>query len=249
MSMSCAWFEDWFDTEYYHKLYRHRDEEEAERFITRLLELLKPETGSKVLDLACGRGRHSIYLNSLGLNVTGIDLSVKNIRYAKTFDNESLHFYVKDMRSSFGEEEFNIVFNLFTSFGYFEKEEDDVQVIRNISKALIPGGTVVIDFLNAEKIKKQDFKPEHTEEDNLHFHTHKFIQNNFIVKEIKIEDGNCEYAYSEKVKLIDKAWFEKHLPENKLKIQRVFGDYELGNFSSDSERLIIIATKNVKQAS
>ena len=111
------WFESWFDSPYYHVLYKNRDFSEAELFIDKLIQLIEPTKASRVLDLACGKGRHSIYLNKKGFDVTGIDLSEKSIACAKTAENETLHFYMHDMRKLFRTNYFDVVLNLFTSFG------------------------------------------------------------------------------------------------------------------------------------
>ena len=67
-----AWFETWFDTPYYHILYKDRDFAEAENFISLLIKYLKLPENSKIIDLACGKGRHSIFLNQLGLSLIHI---------------------------------------------------------------------------------------------------------------------------------------------------------------------------------
>ena len=108
------WFEDWFDSPYYHLLYKNRDYSEAESFIDNLISFLKPEEGSRFLDLGCGKGRHSIYLNKKGFDVTGIDLSENSIAAAKEFENEQQNFYVHDMRKLFRTNYFDCVVNLFT---------------------------------------------------------------------------------------------------------------------------------------
>ena len=96
-----AWYKEWFNSPYYHKLYFERDEKEAEAFIRKLVEHLQPAACSRMLDIACGRGRHSRTLSSMGFEVTGIDLSVSSIEYAKKFENEKLEFFVHDMRLPF----------------------------------------------------------------------------------------------------------------------------------------------------
>ncbi len=68
-----SWYKDWFNSDYYHLLYQHRDEDEATRFITKLIEYLKPAAGSTMLDVACGKGRHSKALAEMGYDVTGMD--------------------------------------------------------------------------------------------------------------------------------------------------------------------------------
>ncbi len=132
-----AWFETWFDTPYYHILYKDRDFAEAENFITLLINHLKIQKGSKIIDLACGKGRHSVFLNQMGYEVLGLDLSQQSIDHNKKFENPDLKFEVHDMREEiYGQlssQKVDGVFNLFTSFGYFEDEKDDQKVFQSIS--------------------------------------------------------------------------------------------------------------------
>ncbi len=112
-----CWFENWFDSPYYHVLYKHRDFSEAELFIDKLIKYFNPNSNSRFLDLGCGKGRHSIYLNKKGYNAVGIDLSEENIAGASQFENENLKFCVEDMRNMDRTNQFDYVLNLFTSFG------------------------------------------------------------------------------------------------------------------------------------
>jgi len=146
-----TWYASWFDTPFYHILYKDRDYTEAESFMSNLTNYLNvPEHGS-ILDLACGKGRHAIYLNKIGYNVTGVDLSENSITHAKQFENDTLHFDVHNMCKPY-HKEFDAVFNLFTSFGYFDKEEDNLNTIKAIKANLNESGFGVIDFLNSEYI-------------------------------------------------------------------------------------------------
>ena len=95
------WFDQWFDTPYYHQLYFQRDDQEAAAFINRLIEHLQPSTKSCMLDVACGKGRHSLHLSEKGFDVTGIDLSVHSIAEANLSAHEGLQFFVHDMRQPF----------------------------------------------------------------------------------------------------------------------------------------------------
>lgn len=103
------WFGEWFDSPYYHILYKHRDFEEARNFIRKVCNYLVFNENDRILDLACGKGRHAIYLNQAGFNVVGVDLSVKNIEYARRYENERLRFYVHDMREVFRQCNFDYV--------------------------------------------------------------------------------------------------------------------------------------------
>src|ERR1700720_4098584 len=100
MNNSSDWFREWFDSPYYHQLYFERDEKEASAFINRLLSALHPPPDSRILDLACGRGRHSLIFAGKGVDVTGIALSARSIAYARQFEKDNLHFYQHDMRQT-----------------------------------------------------------------------------------------------------------------------------------------------------
>jgi SAM-dependent methyltransferase len=111
-----------------------------------LVKQLGLEPQAQILDVACGKGRHAIYLNKLGFNVTGIDLSDNSIAHSKQFENPSLHFYVHDMRRLFRTNSFDLLLNLFTSFGYFERQHHNAMAINAWAAALKSGGKLVIDF-------------------------------------------------------------------------------------------------------
>ena len=145
------WFETWFDTSYYHMLYKNRNDEEAHFFMKNLINYLAIKANSKVLDLACGKGRHAVFLNQQKLDVVGVDLSGESIAHAKQFENDSLHFDVHDMRAIYKENTFDYVFNLFTSFGYFKDDNENQKAVSSMEKMLNEKGVLVIDFLNATK--------------------------------------------------------------------------------------------------
>src|SRR5690606_3293150 len=145
------WFASWFDTPYYHILYKDRDYEEAQLFMDNITGYLNLPEDAKILDLACGRGRHSIYLNKLGYDVTGADLSENSIKEASKHTNDKLHFVVHDMRDTCNEK-YDAIFNLFTSFGYFESDDDNLTTLKAIHNSLTEYGFAVIDFMNVHKI-------------------------------------------------------------------------------------------------
>jgi len=150
-SNSNDWFESWFDTEYYHILYKERNDEEAQLLMDNLTQYLNLPEEARILDLACGKGRHAIYLNSLGYDVTGIDLSENSITEASAYANEKLHFKVHDMRETC-DEKYDAIFNLFTSFGYFDEDDDNLKTLKAIHNSLTETGFAVIDFMNADYV-------------------------------------------------------------------------------------------------
>lgn len=239
-----GWFENWFDSPYYHILYKHRDFCEAELFIDNLIDHLKPEKHSKFLDLGCGRGRHSIYLNKKGYEVIGSDLSLSNIKFASQFENENLRFCVEDMRKIKGEDQFDYVLNLFTSFGYFENEVDNYETIKCVSKVLKPKGIFVLDFMNVEKVIANLVVHEIKIIDDIEFNITRRIENNFIVKHITFSDQGKEFNFQERVKAITLNDFKNYFDVNKLKILHLFSNYNLEKFDlNTSNRLIIIGQK------
>lgn len=241
---SAEWFKDWFNSPYYHLLYNNRNDAEAGFFIDNLCSHLKLDKNARVWDLACGKGRHAIALNKKGMNVIGTDLSRNSIKEASQFSNATLDFYVHDMRDPFRINYFDAVFNLFTSFGYFENFNDNYTVFKNIAKALKPNGYFVLDFFNSEKVMA-GLKPTYTEQrGDITFKIEKKIINKAISKRIEFKDKNKDYYFEESVSLFMKNDFEDFAQKAGLKIEKVFGSYKLDNFDvHSSERLIVLFKK------
>lgn len=239
-SKSENWFASWFDTPYYHTLYKDRDEKEAQLFMDTIVHYLNLPDQAKILDLACGRGRHAIYLNQLGYDVTGADLSENNISFAKASENQTLHFQVHDMRVPF-EEKFDAVFNLFTSFGYFENEADNSITLKAMKDSLTEYGFAVIDFMNVPYVLA-NLVPEETKTiDNIDFHIKRYLEEGYIVKEINFEDQGEHFHFTEKVRALTLQDFEKMMEDSGLYLLDIFGDYKLRKFhKTESERLLMI---------
>ncbi len=234
------WFASWFDSPYYHILYKDRNDQEAGVFMTHLATFLKLPPNSEILDLACGKGRHSRFLNNLGYQVTGVDLSPKSIAFAKQFENESLKFEEHDMSLPYPKK-FDAVFNLFTSFGYFEKEEDNLKTIQAIKMELKDDGYGVIDFLNA-KFVEQNLVPFETKiVDGITFSIKRKIENGFILKNIRFTHNNQDYNFTERVKAISLSEFKEYFIASGVNLVHCFGDYNLNEFNEEtSNRLILL---------
>lgn len=235
-----TWYASWFDTPFYHILYKDRDYSEAQDFMTTLTEYLNMPENGKILDLACGKGRHSVFLNKLGYNVTGADLSNNSIAHAKQFKNESLQFKVHDMCLPFGEE-FDAVFNLFTSFGYFENDADNLATIKSIKANLNEFGFGVIDFLNAEYVIDQLVPEDVKTVDGIDFHQKRQVKDGWIIKDITFTYEGEDFAFQERVKGLKLSDFEALFEQAGVYLLDVFGDYKLSKFKAkESERLIMI---------
>ena len=234
---------NWFDTPYYKLLYRNRNEDEARLFIDNILKKINIEPNSKILDLACGTGRHSIYLSKKGFDVVGIDKSKKNIITAKENENKKLIFFQQEMTEDINMR-FNAIFNFFTSFGYVDHKYN-YDTIENISKNLKKGGLFIIDFLNQKIVRKNIVEYEEKNIENINFNIHRYIENNYIIKEISFKHNKTKYNFKERVMLLDLKDFENYFNKNDLKIIDIYGNYKLSSFDiNKSPRLILISKKN-----
>ena len=234
------WYTSWFDTPYYHILYKERNYREAQVFMDNITHYLNLPENAKVLDLACGKGRHSIYLNQLGFDVLGADLSANSIAEASKNTNETLHFKVHDMREPF-EEKYDAIFNLFTSFGYFESDEDNLTTLKAIKDSLSEYGFAVIDFMNVANVL-ETLVPEETKTvDEIEFQIKRYLKDGHIYKEIDFEDKGQKFHFTEKVKALTLQDFEQLMEEAGIYLLDIFGDYKLKKFhKTESERLIMI---------
>lgn len=239
-----AWFIDWFNSPYYHLLYRHRDQQEASEFINNLLLHLQPAPKAQFLDLACGNGRHANYIASKNFQITGIDLSPENILLAQKNKNNHAQFYVHDMRNYFRSNYFDYVLNLFTSFGYFDSAHDEMRAMKMAANALKKNGVLIIDFFNAHLLNSCLVPYEEKTIDDVVFSIKKSIQDNYIIKTIAIRDGIKNFEFSEKVKMLNQQDFENLFENSGLKLIQTFGDYGLNPYRpASSERLILKAEK------
>ena len=244
MAQQEEWFSTWFDSPYYHILYSNRDDRDARLFMDNLLAYLHPKPQHKILDLACGKGRHSRYLNQLGYDVTGIDLSEQSIDYARQYENEHLHFDVHDMREVYKPEAFDFVLNLFTSFGYFESETENVVALKAAAINLKHGGKLVIDFMNTDRTIERLVSHEQKEVQGIVFDISRKVEHDFIVKTIRFEDKGQTYCFEERVRALRQENFMEYFRIAQLRLVEVFGDYKLQAFDPEkSERIIFVLKK------
>lgn len=242
-----GWYKLWFDSGYYQKLYGHRDEREAADFVDTLAENLNIKPNASILDLGCGHGRHSRQLASKGCNVIGLDLSPSSIREAKKSESDRLHFYKHDMRVQFGKDFFDYVFNFFTSFGYFKTTHENFQVVSNISDALRQGGTLVLDYLNIHYAENIMIPYEEKEIDGVPYQIERWSDDYFFYKKISIQDHGRDMPleFVEQVAKLGIFDFEYMLSRYKLRMVKIYGDYELNKFDRNSSPRLIIKAKKM----
>lgn len=238
-----SWFKEWFNTPYYHILYKDRDFVEAENFIRNLTQDLQLSKDAKIIDLACGKGRHSVFLQQLGYEVLGVDLSEESIEHNKQFETSStespkLTFKVHDMRNELypnvSSEKVNAVFNLFTSFGYFDNDEDDRKVFSSVKNVLQNDGIFVLDFLNEKFVKNTLVDETTVTKDGIDFLIKKRIEEKHVIKDIFFEDKGESFHYFEKVKLHTLEEIKNIAESFGFEAVKIWGNYQLEDFERET---------------
>ncbi|MED0735599.1 class I SAM-dependent methyltransferase [Aneurinibacillus thermoaerophilus] len=237
--MDTAWFVRSFQEDYA-TLYRHRDEASAQREINSLLENLPlPKTG-KVLDFCCGDGRHSRALAKRGYEVVGFDLSDYLLAEArrKTKDGNII-YYRYDMREIPFTSEFDVLFNLFTSFGYFAQDSENEKVLQKMAQALKPRGHFVIDYLNPLYIQEHLVPESERNVGGKHIIERRKIEDGFVIKEIIITENGDERRFWERVRMYRREEMEEMLSRAGLEVRGVYGDYDFRPYSKEGTRMIL----------
>jgi SAM-dependent methyltransferase len=245
--MQNDWFKDWFSSEEYNLVYSHRNDNDARKLLQLILNNTRLNKSNLILDAPCGAGRHLNYLNFLGFNVVGFDLSKPFLIQAKNNAfNNGLNplLFRADIRHVCFKKKFDAVLNLFTSFGYFDSDEENFSFPRNAYSFLKKDGFFVLDYLNKNYIT-QNLIPLSVRKVNIYSVEEKReIKDNRVTKTIKISDSIRSKEFYESVKLYSKDFILERFLSFGYSVHRLFGDYN-GNVynENNSERLIIIFKK------
>lgn len=240
-----AWYEESFGKDYM-IVYKHRDMQGAAEEVKRMIEWLKLAPGASVFDLCCGMGRHSLALDEAGYKVTGMDLSEVLLAEAHRLDPEGRVTWLRgDMRNVPATGPFDAVVNLFTSFGYFDAEAENVKVLQEIDRLLADGGQFIIDFLNPDYVIRHLVPYSERTDEGLRIVEERSIEDGCVIKRITIsEPGRPDRNYKEQVKLFRLADFERMLAQTGLTIERVYGDYDGSALDPEtSRRQILVGSK------
>jgi SAM-dependent methyltransferase len=241
------WFEDWFSSDEYLTVYKHRDDYDAKLLIDLICGNNDVKNISTVLDLACGAGRHSILLAEKGFSVTGVDLSQNLLSIAKGKSRAlglNIEFLKGDLRNFEIDKKFEMVVNLFTSFGYFITDEDNFNVFKIAYRQLAPNGVFVFDFLNSEYVRNNLNKYNAEDVDKYRITQNRRITDGRVVKEINITGPGKKRKFFESVRLYESETLIKKIESIGFKIEKCFGSYTGEQFNkSDSQRFIIFAKK------
>lgn len=242
-----AWYNDWFNSENYLKVYRHRDESEAERLVNLIANNIILAPNSPVLDMACGAGRHAIVFAKMGFNVNAVDLSERLISEAKKealVNGVKIDFVLSDILEYNPAKHFDLVVNLFTSIGYFEGDEENYAVIKKAYSLVKQEGYFVLDYFNKDFLLKNIIPTTVFSEDGIRIIQNRSVEGTRIVKKINIEKNGLIEEFLESVRLYSKDEILRFISNSGFTIEKLYGDYFGNNYDGEtSQRLIIFAKK------
>jgi SAM-dependent methyltransferase len=235
-----AWYQDWFGDDYL-ELYAHRDSGEAERHVEFVAKALPGSMPRAVLDLASGAGRHTAALRQKGYRALGIDLSLSLL-----LQRQQLPLVRGDMRAlPFAAGSFDWVLNFFTSFGYFEAERENFQVLAQVHRVLAPGGYFVIDLMNPPRTLRELTPSETTHIAGRRVEIERWYDREArrINKRIRLLDGGAPRTYLESVRIYSRDEVTIGLRWAGLEVIAHYGSFTLDPYDEDSERLILVARR------
>lgn len=230
------WFEEWFGEEYLH-LYPHRDDADAERMVGLLRRMLPWRTGWRVLDVACGAGRHLAALERAGVVPFGFDLSAALLRRARTATTRPL--VRADMRRlPFRPRSMDLTVNLFTSFGYFAADEEHTDALGQMLATVRPGGWFVIDFLNAEHVRSSLVPLETASYGDVEVQVRREITADcrFVRKSIRVAGGR---RFEERVRLLGPEDLERMILAHGARLTARYGDYDGGPLAGGTRTILL----------
>jgi len=240
-----AWFEDWFADQRYLQLYSHRNLAEADQAVELIVRRSRLRPPAQVLDLACGAGRHAVALAARGFGVTAVDLSATLLDAARAnarSHNVQIEFVQRDMRHLDFTGRFDLVAQLFTSFGYFATREEDAQVLHRVRSALRTGGWYALDLIDPAWLHEHIVPENMTWMEGASVLERRTIEGDRVVKRIEIrgDDGNVAH-FSEQVRLYEPQEIDTMLRAAALEPVEWMGTYDGQPFDpATSPRMLIL---------
>ncbi len=231
---------NWYETAFrkqYLDLYYHRDDAAAKGEASFAARALGLEAGARVVDVACGAGRHARALAGLGLRAVGIDLSRDLLAEAT-----GVVRIRADMRALPFRGAFDAATSFFTSFGYFD-DAGNAAAMRSVASALRPGGMLLLDFLNAVAVEAHLVPESREERDGRKYHVRRRIEDGRVVKDVRIEEEGLTLSYSESVRLYLHHDLIHLLKGAGLSVVASYGGFDGRDYTTDAPRCILVARK------
>jgi SAM-dependent methyltransferase len=231
------WFEEWFGEDYL-RLYPHRDDADAARAVALIARSVGLRPGWRVLDVACGAGRHARAFMQTGACCFGLDLSATLLRIARQVTTAPL--VRADMRRlPIRPGSMDLTVNLFTSFGYFERDAEHTVALREMVSTVRSGGWFVIDFLNPAAVRRQLIPEEQLQFEGQTVRVTRSVSpdGRYVCKSIRAPAGR---RYMERVRLFEPDQICQMVEAVGVSIRHRFGDYDAAPFTPESPRTILL---------
>ncbi|MEW6202103.1 MAG: class I SAM-dependent methyltransferase [bacterium] len=242
------WWRDFFESEFYGGTLENFPHERTKIEVDFFLSILNLKKRAVLLDLCCGIGRHSIEIARRCYKVVGLDYNAKYLETARiNAEKERLKikFIKGDMRRIPYENYFDAVLNIFSSFGYFEKDSENFKVFTAVSRCLKPGGKFVLDMTSRDWIVRnfQEIRVSESE-DTLIIEKGTFdVKENQVVSRWAWIRGGRKSEHECRIKLYPYSTHKRELEKRGLHIVGSYGGYDGSEYSLDSRRMIIVAEK------
>jgi len=237
------WYRTAFDV-LYSRVYRHRDDASARGEVEALLGLVGAAGGERVLDVACGAGRHLRAMLDRGLDGYGMDLSVALLAEAVAERGLAGRVVQADMRRVPFAADFDLATNLFTSFGYFESDEENAMALWSMAGVLRPGGKLVVDHANREHVRANLVEADRQQVDELVVDNRRRIEGGRMIKDMTITSpsGRTERV-TERVRLYSPDELARAFEAAGLRGVRIYGSLAGEPRTDDSARMIVIGAR------
>jgi len=239
-----SWYKEWFGEDYL-VVYQHRDDSDAKQLIELIVQNTIISKKSRLLDLACGNGRHAYLMSKYTSNVFGLDLSSHLLNEAckKKVANQSPSFVRADMRYFPFNIKFDIIFSLFTSFGYFEDDKLHLHVAKEIRSSLKKSGLFVLDYFNPNYVKETLISRGKRMVGEIEVEEERWIKNKRVHKNISIQKNGSKKTFHESVRMFELDELRDLLKKAGIETNKVFGDYDGSSYKKKSKRIIVFAEK------
>lgn len=245
------WYKTFY-TEAFIPVVGYPSPEETQWQVNFIAKALGLRVGARVLDLCCGLGRHSKGLaETHGLYVTGVDLSKEYLELArKRFGHDNVEYVEGDMREIGMAGKYDAVINMFTSFGFFDSVNENQKVLNSVAKALKPGGLFLLDvenkfyFVAESVLRNRKFTVETDPGEWIECeHAYDVMEEREKMDAQMYREGNLVFKTGYDIRLYSIPELTEMLAEAGLKIEKVWGDYDMSKCDATSRRVIVLAKK------
>lgn len=234
----------WFDSVYYDLLKGEVFKQHSFSLIQGILEHLDITSDNKIMDLSCAQGNLAFQLALKGYHVNGFETSKSKLKEARQYKQANLSYYLHNFNDNLGINYYSFAYILDSHFGRLESEEEQINFLKNIKKALKPNGYFLIDFVNIFTYLPNLPQQRFHKINNVHYQLRSQQKQQFIQTAVKVHDGSFQGTFIDQLHIHFRDSFEYLLLRAGLRIVRCYGDYQMNPYIEEtSSRLILLIEK------